>query len=56
MEKEKEKNKNKSNFEIRRKSFMYLAYVHVVFPTLPPVFAHPWTHSKLKPLSIPNQK
>ena len=35
---------------------MYLAYVHVVFPTLAPVSAHPWTHFKLKPLSIPNQK
>ena len=35
---------------------MYLAYVHVVFTTLAPAFAHPWTHSNLKQLSIPNQK
>ena len=43
---EKKKKTNKFIKKIKKirehkKSFMYLAYVHVVFPTLPPAFAHP---------------
>ena len=43
LSKKKKKNQTnkQTNFEIRRKSFKHLAYVHVAFPTLAPAYAHP---------------